>query len=243
MERVHEACAGLASFTGGLPVLRQQIVDSARDIFQPVVSGMIVREGESYQPAAVCPGTEDLVNAKALMEHARSYARQAIDKNQQLSFKFSYRSDEKEATYHGLAQPILTTATAAVLLMVRKSAFTAAEISAFSVMGNIARMALDNSELANLYGVQKQKLDQLLEISAELGTSRLESFFPAFVVRAADFLHVSRVFVALVDQAGSILIYQLSPSACWIPETRTSVRTSTSFRRLRNRSCGAGSLT
>ena len=134
------------------------------------------------------------------MEHARSYARQAIEQNQQLSFKFSYRSDEKEVIYHGLAQPILTTGTAAVLLMVRKSAFTPSEISAFSVMGNIGRMALDNSELAGLYGAQKQKLDQLLEISADLGTSRLESFFPAFVVRAADFLHVSRVFVALVDQ-------------------------------------------
>ena len=84
--------------------------------------------------------------------------------------------------------------------MVRKSAFTPAEVSAFGVMGNIGRMALDNSELAGLYGAQKQKLDQLLEISADLGTSRLESFFPAFVVRAADFLGVSRVFVALVDQ-------------------------------------------
>ena len=68
------------------------------------------------------------------------------------------------------------------------------------MMGNIGRMALDNSELAGLYSTQKQKLDQLLEISADLGTSRLESFFPAFVVRAADFLGVSRVFVALVDQ-------------------------------------------
>ena len=63
--------------------------------------------------------------------------RQAIEQKQQLSFKFSYRSDENEAVYHGLAQPILTTGTAAVLLVVRNSAFTPAEISAFSVMGNI----------------------------------------------------------------------------------------------------------
>ncbi len=40
----------------------------------------------------------------------------------------------------------------------------------------------------------------MLEISAELGsTSRLETFLPRFVVRAADFLGFSRAFVALVD--------------------------------------------
>ena len=163
-----------------------------------------------------------------------------------------------EAIYHGLAQPILTTGTAAVLLMVRKSAFTPAEISAFSVMGNIGRMALDNSELAGLYGAQKQKLDQLLEISADLGTSRLESFFPAFVVRAADFLGVSRAFVALVDQgecrlrwgaskgSASRLDIDISAVAKRVLDSRNPahhVRTLTSFLRLRKRSCGAGSLT
>jgi hypothetical protein len=107
MEKVFEACAELPSFTGELPRLRQHIAESARDIFQPVVSGILVRDGESYHAAAVCPGVGDPVNAKALMEHARSYARQAIEQNQQLSFKFSYHSDEKEVIYHGLAQPIL----------------------------------------------------------------------------------------------------------------------------------------
>src|SRR6185437_10841466 len=200
MERVLESCAELQSFVGGLPALRQRIAESARDIFQAVVSGIMVREGESYQCVAVCPGAGDPVSAKALMEHGRSYAAQVIEQNQQLSFRFSYRFTQTEAIYHGLAQPILTTGTAAVLLMVRKTAFTAAEVSAFGVMGNIGRMALDNSELADLYGTQKQKLDQLLEISADLGTSRLENFFPAFAVRAAGFLDVARVFVALVDQ-------------------------------------------
>ncbi len=134
------------------------------------------------------------------MEHARSFATQAIEQKRQLNFQFSYRLAESEALYYGLAQPILTTGTLAALLVVRGSIFAPAEVSAFGVMGNIARMALDNSELAGLYAAQKQKLDQLMEISADLGTSRLESFFPVFVVRAADFLGVSRVFVALVDQ-------------------------------------------
>src|SRR5260221_3893459 len=200
MERVLEACAELQSFNGEVPVLRQRIADLAREIFQGVVAGMMVRDGESCLPAAVCAPTDDPLRTKALMEHARSFATQAIEQKRQLNFQFSYRLAESEALYYGLAQPILTTGTLAALLVVRGSIFAPAEVSAFGVMGNIARMALDNSELAGLYAAQKQKLDQLMEISADLGTSRLESFFPVFVVRAADFLGVSRVFVALVDQ-------------------------------------------
>src|SRR5436305_2650925 len=146
IERVLKACAEFQSINGELPVLRQRIAESARDIFQPVVSGIFVREGESYHCAAVCPSAGDPVNAKALMDHARSYAAQAVEQNQQLSFKFSYRFTQTECVYHGVAQPILTSSTTAVLLMVRKSAFTSAEISAFGVMANIGRMALDNSE-------------------------------------------------------------------------------------------------
>ncbi|HZE82051.1 MAG TPA: PAS domain S-box protein, partial [Candidatus Polarisedimenticolia bacterium] len=183
-----------------MPVLRQRIAESAREIFQAVVAGIMVRDGETCLPAAVCTTTDDPLRTKALMEHARSFATQAIEQKRQLNFRFSYRLAESEALYYGLAQPILTTGTLAALLVVRGSIFAPAEVSAFGVMGNIARMALDNSELAGLYAAQTQKLDQLMEISADLGTSRLENFFPAFVVRAADFLGVSRVFVALVDQ-------------------------------------------
>ncbi|HSK43743.1 MAG TPA: PAS domain S-box protein, partial [Candidatus Binatia bacterium] len=195
------------------PALQQRIAESACDLFQVVVSGIMVREGESYHAAAVCPGAGDSVNAKSLMEHARSYARQAVEQNQPLSFKFSYRFTQTESIYHGLAQPIMTTGTAAVFLIVRKTAFTPAEISTFALLGNIGRVALDNSELANLYGEKKQKFDQLLEISADLGTSRLESFFPAFVVRAAAFIDVSRVFVALVDQSECRLRWGVSKGA------------------------------
>ncbi|MFI5106813.1 MAG: GAF domain-containing protein, partial [Terriglobales bacterium] len=95
---------------------------------------------------------------------------------------------------------MVTTQAAAVLLVVRGSVFSPTEVSAFGVLGNMAQLALDNSELTSLYATQKQDLDQLLEISAELGaTSQLESFLPRFVVRTADFMGFSRAFVALVD--------------------------------------------
>ncbi|MGZ7051795.1 MAG: hypothetical protein ACXVJ0_07055, partial [Candidatus Angelobacter sp.] len=71
MERVLEACAELVSFNGELPVLRQRIAESAREIFRAVVAGIMVRDCESYLPAAVCAGADDPASAKALMEHAR----------------------------------------------------------------------------------------------------------------------------------------------------------------------------
>jgi PAS domain S-box-containing protein len=200
MEQVLEACTEIASLRADLPMVRERTAKALREIFKADVSGIIVREGEGYHDAAVCSDPDGPVNAKTLIEHARPYATRAIEQNQQVSFKFSYCDSQTEAIYHGLAQPILTTGSTAVLLMVRKAAFTVGEISAFGAIGNMSRMALDNAELANLYGAQKQKLEQLLEISSDLGTSRLDSFFPAFVVRAADFLDVSRVFVALVDE-------------------------------------------
>src|ERR1051326_9067558 len=200
MDRVLEACADLTSLPGGLPAVRQRATEAVRDVFHALVSGILVRQGESYHLTAVCSAPGDSMGAKAIIEHARAYATHAMEQNQQITFKFSFGSGKTEGIYHGLAQPIVTTGATSALLMVRKSALTSAEVSAFGVMSNIGRMAMDHSELAGLCGAQKQKLDQLLEISADLATSRLESFFPAFVVRAANFLDVSHVFVAFVNQ-------------------------------------------
>jgi PAS domain S-box-containing protein len=200
MEEVLEACAKLPSLSGDATALRQHIAESAKDIFQAVLAGMMVRHGESYLPGAICTDVDEPAGSKALLEHARSFATQAIEQKRLLNFRFSFRSQEGEVVYHGLAQPMMTTETASVLLVVRDSIFSPAELSAFGVLGNVARLALDNSELTGLCSTQKHDFNQLLDISAELGaTSQLESFLPRFVVRAADFLGFSRAFVALVD--------------------------------------------
>src|SRR6478672_11670938 len=139
MERVLEACAEMLASTGELPLLRQRIAESVQQIFQAAVAGIMVHERESYLPAAVCTPAGGPASAKALMEHARSFAAQAIEQNRQLSFRFSYRSDESEAIYHGLAQPILTNGSVAAFLVLRSSVFAPAEVSSFAMMGNIGR--------------------------------------------------------------------------------------------------------
>jgi two-component system NtrC family sensor kinase len=215
MENVLAACIELASLTGEPPVLRRHIAETARKIFQSLVAGVMLGDGAGLLSTATAahdaaeenaPADEDVpadknhpAGTNALLEHARSFATQAIEQKRLLTFRFSYRSPEGESVHHGLAQPISTTKNAAVLLVVRRNVFSPAEISAFNVLGSTARLALDNSELAGLYSTQTHDYDQLLEISAELGTSRVEGFFPRFVVRAADFLGFSRAFIALTD--------------------------------------------
>ena len=205
MENVLAACIELVSLGGEPPILRRHIAEAARKIFQSLVAGVML--GDGVAATAVPDSTEeeasgekkDPTGKNALLEHARSFATQAIEQKRLLTFRFSYRSPEGESVHHGLAQPVSTTKNAAVLLVVRRSVFSPAEISAFNVLGSTARLALENSELAGLYSTQTHDYDQLLEISAELGTSRVEGFFPRFVLRAADFLGFSRAFVALTD--------------------------------------------
>ena len=180
------------------PVLREHIVSSAAGIFKAAIAAVLFREDEKYVSAAAVSDSNQ--PSEALMAHARSFATQAAEQKKLLNFRFSYRSSEGETIYHGLAQPLSTAQRPAVLLLVRSAPFSSAEGSAFAVLGNAGRFALDHAELAGLYSSQKQELDQLLEISAELGaTSHMESFLPRFVMRAAEFLGYSRAFIALIE--------------------------------------------
>ena len=199
MEKVFEACVELPNLSQDPVVLHRHIAESARKIFKAVVAGVMVRDGEGYLPSAVCTAADEAGSKEPLLEHARLFASQAIEQKQLVPFRFSYLGPAGEEMYHGLAQPVVTTRTVAVLLLVRGSAFSSAEVSAFSAFGNTARLALDNIELSGLHGAQKRDLEQMMEISAELGAPQLESFLPRFVVRAADFLGFSRAFIALFE--------------------------------------------
>jgi len=86
MESVLEACAQIPSLSGDTLVLRQHIAESARDIFQAIVAGMMVRDGEAYLPGAICTTVNEPAEKKALLEHSRSFATQAIEQKRLLDF-------------------------------------------------------------------------------------------------------------------------------------------------------------
>ncbi len=199
-EKVLEVCAQLPAQGGDPQVLREYVAESARKIFQAAVAGVLVREGESYQQGAVSSDEETKKTQAALLSHVRSFAVQAIEQKRLLNFRFAYRDPEGEEIYYGLAQPLITCQSTGVLLVVRSTVFAPEEVSAFSVLGNVARLTFENAELMGLYAGQKQDVNQLLEISAELGNApRLDTFLPKFVMRAAEFLDFERAFVAVVE--------------------------------------------
>jgi len=196
-ERVSEVCRELPSLADPA-ALRQHIARSAAGIFETALSAILLREGEKYAATSiVCEASERVANA--LIAHARSFASQAAEQDKLLSFRFSYPASDGETVYHGVAQPMAAGQSAAILLAMRAAPFSAAEVAALEMLGSMGRMALDHAELTSLCSSQKQELDQLLEISAELGTSHLESLLPRFIVRAAEFLGFSRAFIAFVE--------------------------------------------
>src|SRR5262249_26127604 len=135
LESVLEVCNQLPSISGEPRILREHIAKSARETFHAAVAGVLLREGDIYLPGAIA--TAEGAGKSALLAHAKSFATQALEQKRLLNFKFSYRASEGEVLYHGLAQPLVTAQTVAVLLLVRDSVFTATEVSGFAMLGNV----------------------------------------------------------------------------------------------------------
>ncbi|HKR95565.1 MAG TPA: hypothetical protein VJW55_09400, partial [Candidatus Angelobacter sp.] len=123
-ERVLEACLHLASLGTGAPGLREEIVNAAGRTFHASVAGMFLREDDGFRSVAIAAPTEDAKENQALLSHARSFATQAIEQKRLLSFRFSCKSPDGETIYHGLAHPLVTAQSTAVLLVVRSGPFS-----------------------------------------------------------------------------------------------------------------------
>src|SRR5579863_1165294 len=199
MEKVLEACSQLPLLSGDQPALRSYVAETARDTLQALVAGMLVREDETYILSSVSSESSADHATSSLISHAKAFAIQAIQKKRLLNFSLT-SSAEIETAYHGLAGPLITSQSATVLVVLRSKTFSSDEVSAFELLGNIARLALENAELAKVVASQQQHLNQLLAISTELGaTSHLETFLSKIVVRTAEFLAFKRAFVAMVE--------------------------------------------
>ena len=195
MQKVLESASQLPPSSAGSAAIRKAVTDAALEILEAATAGILVKDGEMY---VFDTFVADEKNEKtALASELKSHARDAIEKSEAQTFTLS--GDKKAAT-HALLQPLITAHSILALLVLRKKAFTAAELSACRQFGSLCRLALENAELASLSSAQQQHLDQLLEISTELGTTaHLDSFLNKFVVRAADFVGFHRVFIAVAE--------------------------------------------
>ncbi|MFZ0287031.1 MAG: PAS domain S-box protein [Terriglobales bacterium] len=101
-----------------------------------------------------------------------------------------------------LAAPIRTSrAQGAILVYPRQQgAFRAEEKSLLSAVAGFGAVAIANAELCGTARAQAQELQQLLDISAELGSiGDLDQFMERFALRAADLLGFSRAFLGLLE--------------------------------------------
>src|SRR5262249_26518603 len=177
MERVVTACSELTARGADPNVLRETLVESARQIFQAPLA-LVLMSGGSEGPKLGAISSESKEAAgdagrDGMLAHATSFASQAIAGNQGLNFRFSYHSTEGKKIYCGLAALLRTPRSAAPLLIPREAAFSPPEVAGFRMLAGIARLALDNAELSGLTSTQQKNMDQLLEISSDLGaTSR-----------------------------------------------------------------------
>jgi PAS domain S-box-containing protein len=202
MEKILEACVQLRLIQGGTEEQHAFVAEASRKIFGAAVAGVLLRERDGHNLSAVSPAVKEGSGKTALLSHARSFATQAIEQKRLLSFRFSYKGAEGQQIYHGLSLPLITAQSSSALLVVRKTVFAPAEISAFHVLGEMARLSLGNYELSSLNASQTRGVDQLLELSRELDqASHLDQFLQKFVVRAAEFLGFERAFVALLEGA------------------------------------------
>ena len=198
IHKVLDVCAQLSRMNGSPTALRSYIAETARDISQATVAGTLLKADQAYVLGSIAvEGNADPARS-ALISHAKAFAGQAIDSKELLSFNLS--PAEIGPSYFGLAEPLLTSQSATALILLKRQSFSADEISAIEFLGDVARLALENAEMADLAAAQQQHLNQLLAISTDLGaTSHLDGFLSKFVVRAAEFLGFERVFVALVE--------------------------------------------
>jgi PAS domain S-box-containing protein len=74
------------------------------------------------------------------------------------------------------------------------------DISLLAGVAGYGALAISNADLYARVSAQARELQQLLDITSELGSiGRLDQFFEKFAVRAADFLGFRRSFIALME--------------------------------------------
>jgi PAS domain S-box-containing protein len=102
-----------------------------------------------------------------------------------------------------LAAPIRTSrAQGAILVYPRlQGAFRAEEKSLLAAVAGFGAVAIANAELCATARAQARELQQLLDISSELGSvGDLDQFLQRFAVRAADLLGFDRAFLGLLEE-------------------------------------------
>ena len=170
-------------------------------------SGCLVRGTHDFCVDSVASAKEGL-DPSALLTHARAFADQAVLQGSTLAFQFSYRDQEAQKLYYGLAVPLRVAETEAALVVLRRNRFSSAESESVELLGSAARLAMEKVQPVTMDSSGQGSLAQLLGLSSALrDVDDPEQFFHGFAGAAANFLGFEQCFVATVQPEGCYIQY------------------------------------
>ncbi len=197
----------------------EALADRLRLLLRTRLVCVLVRREGPFELKAVSAETPQLATS-ARARHDRQTLRFAADLAQRAVSAGEPITLSIGADLHSLgnlvsagmlvAAPFRTTRTqGAILIYPRQDGvFTSEEKNLVAAITGFGAVALAHAELHATSHAQARELQQLIEISSELGSSLdLEHFLQAFVVRAADFLGFGRCFIALLEDGQFMVRY------------------------------------
>ncbi len=209
-----EILADVAHVLHGTPdvtAVIEALADRLRTLLRTRLVCVLLRREGPFELKAVSAETPQLATS-ARARHDRQTLRFAADLAQRAITAGEPITVSVGADVHSLgnlvcpgmliAAPFRTARTqGAILIYPRQNGiFTADERALVAAIVGFGAVAVAHAELYATSHAQAHELHQLLEISAELGSSGdLEHFLEAFVTRAADFLGFGRCFIALLE--------------------------------------------
>ncbi|MCU1297105.1 MAG: hypothetical protein JWO91_1383, partial [Acidobacteriaceae bacterium] len=237
-----EILAGVAQTLHAVPdssSVVERLADRLRVLLRSPLVCILLRAGESFQLSGVATESPDL----ALSVRSR-YDRKGIHFASDLAQRSLSAGDaitvSIDPATHSLgdliqpgmliAAPFRTSQTeGSVLIYPRpEGAFTPEEKSLVSAVASFGAVAIANAELYVTAREQAHELQQILNISSELGSfEQLDTFMQKFVLRASDFLGFERAFVGLLEGQSFRLRWKYSegkssPIDCTFPDGTAS---------------------
>ena len=188
------------------------VVERLRDLLHaPAVLAFIQNENlfQLQAVAAENPRIAQAIRMRAHENNLRSpleIATRAVTAGKRITVNIDGQTHLGDGTPSGtlLAVPFRTSHShGAILVYPRLAApFTEEDKTLASALAHFGAVAIANAELYGLSRAQAQELQQILEISSEIGSvGKLDDFMLASVLHAASFLGVQRCFIGLLKDS------------------------------------------
>jgi len=188
-----------------------ELVERLRILLNASLVCVLLCDEQSFAVSAVAsenPSAASLARSRLegkAMRFASDLAARAIAAREVITVAFdasTHGLNDLVATGTLMVAPLRTSRTSGAIIIYPRAttSFSSVERSLVAAIAGSAAVAIANAELYSIAKEQAHEMQQLLEISSELGSiGNLDSFMQRFVVRAAQFLGFGRSFVALLE--------------------------------------------